>query len=355
MDERLDRTREESGWSRRRFLRNVGGAAMGVAAAGAGGGLVLPLRAASPVRASLEEPAKKTAENWVEALFTTLTPQQKKVMHFPFEHEKRSFVANNWNIVEPKEGAIETLYNADQQEIIRNIFRSLTTEDGWERFQKQMKDDSGGLGKYTCALFGEPDTGKFEFVLTGRHLTLRADGDSVENASFGGPVFYGHAVEFNEKPDHPGNVWWHQSKLANSVFAALDGKQREKALLEFSPEDSAEVIRFAGKDASIPGLRCADLSSDQKELVKSALGKLLGMFRESDVAEVMRTLDANGGVDELRMSFYKEGDLGEDQVWDRWKVEGPAFSWYFRGSPHVHVWLHAGGAARETESKRARV
>ena len=54
------------------------------------------------------------------------------------------------------------------------------------------------------ALFGEPGTGKFEFVLTGRHCTRRCDGDSVEGAAFGGPIFYGHAAEgFNEKADHP--------------------------------------------------------------------------------------------------------------------------------------------------------
>src|SRR5690606_676505 len=188
-------------------------------------------------------------------------------------------------------------------------------------------------------------------VLTGRHLTFRADGNSVENASFGGPIFYGHAVEFNEKPDHPGNVWWHQSRLANEVFKALDGKQREKALLEFSPADTAEAIRLPGRDAAIPGLRCAELSSDQKELLKKSLQSLLGMFRESDVAEVMRALDEHGGVDDLRMSFYKEGDIGEDGIWDRWKVEGPSFSWYFRGSPHVHVWVNAAGAAEKKERR----
>ena len=36
----------------------------------------------------------------------------------------------------------------------------------------------------------------------------------------------------------------------------------------------------------------------------------------------------------------KNGDIGNDGVWDIWKLEGPAFSWYFRGSPHVHTWLN---------------
>ena len=52
-------------------------------------------------------------------------------------------------------------------------------------------------------------------------------------AAFGGPIFYGHQAgsTFEEKPDHPNNVYWYQAKRANEVFQALDGKQREKALL----------------------------------------------------------------------------------------------------------------------------
>ena len=34
------------------------------------------------------------------------------------------------------------------------------------------------------------------------------------------------------------------------------------------------------------------------------------------------------------------GDVGEDKVWDNWRLEGPAFVWYFRGDPHVHVWVN---------------
>lgn len=30
--------------------------------------------------------------------------------------------------------------------------------------------------------------------------------------------------------------------------------------------------------------------------------------------------------------FYRE--------WDNRRIEGPAFVWYFRGFPHVHIWCH---------------
>ncbi len=75
-------------------------------------------------------------------------------------------------------------------------------------------------------------------------------------------------------------------------------------------------------------------------MVRDLLEMMLRPFRAVDAAEVHECLDLNGGVDKLRLTFFKEGDIGNDGVWDIWKLEGPAFSWYFRGSPHVHTWLN---------------
>ena len=40
------------------------------------------------------------------------------------------------------------------------------------------------------------------------------------------------------------------------------------------------------------------------------------------------------------MAFYKNEDVGEDKVWDVWKIEGPSMVCYFRGDPHVHAWIN---------------
>ncbi|MBI4604754.1 MAG: DUF3500 domain-containing protein [Planctomycetes bacterium] len=346
--------------SRRSFLRTVGG----VVAAGTVGASVpaAVLRAAAPgapgaAGATDAKPAgkdTKPAETLVKALYDSLKPEQRKIVCFPFDHELRSFISNNWNVVDESAGAIGKLYSPDQQEIIRALFKGVTSEEGHERFQKQMKDDAGGFDKYTCAIFGEPGTGKFEWVMTGRHLTIRADGDSVENTAFGGPVFYGHAVEFNEKPDHPGNVWWSQARMANEIYKSLDGKQQAQALLEKSPPDAAETVAHQGTDGKIPGLACAALGRDQKEMLEKTLKGMLGMYRAGDVEEALACLKGNGGLDALRLSFYKEDDLGADGIWDRWRLEGPAFVWYFRGSPHVHAWLHVAHVAH-VAVKKARV
>lgn len=45
------------------------------------------------------------------------------------------------------------------------------------------------------------------------------------------------------------------------------------------------------------------------------------------------------------LAFYKEGDLGNDSVWDNWRLEGPSFVWYFCGKPHVHVWVNVADSA----------
>ncbi len=72
----------------------------------------------------------------------------------------------------------------------------------------------------------------------------------------------------------------------------------------------------------------------------SVLKLLLEPFRQSDRDEVSRCLQVQGGLDACRLAFYKEGDLGNDGIWDNWRLEGPSFVWYFRGKPHVHVWVN---------------
>ena len=49
---------------------------------------------------------------------------------------------------------------------------------------------------------------------------------------------------------------------------------------------------------------------------------------------------AHGGLDGCVLTFYEDEDIDDYRVWDNWRLEGPAFVWYFRGSPHVHVWAN---------------
>lgn len=315
----------DQGVTRREFVKTVGGVAV---AAGA-----VPLFA-TPRRATAAPTLKSSAETAAQHLYQSLTDEQKKVICFPFEHELRHRINANWAITEPH---IEDFFTTQQQALIDQVFRGVTSGEGYERFLKQMEEDWGGFGQYHVALFGEPGSGEFEFEMTGRHLTIRADGDTVENAAFGGPIVYGHGTGDSIK-GLPGNVFYYQTKKANEVFGALDGKQREKALLDKAPPESRVPVQ--GESGTFRGIQVGELSSDQKELVEAVIKVILSPYREEDVDEAVAVLKAGGGLDKLHMAFYKTDDIGEDQVWDIWRLEGPTFVWHFRGAPHVHTYVN---------------
>ena len=282
------------------------------------------------------------SETLVATLHKSLTAEQKGKVCFAFDHPLRSKVDANWFITPQKVGEF---YTRDQQAMIEEIFMKLHNPEFFPNVLRHIEEDAGSLGKYSIALFGDPGKGKggFEFVLTGRHCTVRCDGDSVEGAAFGGPIMYGHQHGPNgtEKPDHPNNVYWYQAKRANEVFGALDPKQRDIALVKTPPRKEASNNTVALKaKKELEGLPVSDMTKDQRALVEKVLADLLLPYRKKDTAEAMRYIKASGGVDSLSMSFYKAMDLGNDGVWAVWQVESPSMVWHFRGSPHVHTWVN---------------
>jgi hypothetical protein len=287
-----------------------------------------------------ESSSKPKSETLVTTLYKSLSEDQRKAVCFAFDHPLRSKVDNNWHIVDKK---LAQFFTADQQQMVKEIFKGLHSPEYAETVYKQVEHDSGkeGFGDSSLALFGEPGSGKFEFVLTGRHCTRRCDGDSVEGAAFGGPIFYGHAAQgFNEKPNHPGNAYWYQALQANQVYKMLDGKQQKLALLgDGREEQGTETVKLTGKKTNLPGIPMTELSGDQKGQVRKTLADLIAPFRKADADEALKLIEANG-FDNLHMAFYKSQDVGNDSVWDVWQIEGPAMLWYFRGDPHVHTWVH---------------
>ena len=284
--------------------------------------------------------SRQSSETLVGHLYESLSAEQKQKVAFDFNHPLRSKIDNNWHITPVR---INQFFDREQQEMITGIFKGLHNPEFVGQVMHHLEEDGGGIGNYSVALFGTPGSGKFEFVLTGRHCTARCDGDSVEGAAFGGPMFYGHESggSYNEAADHPGNVYWYQAKRANEVFQALDGKQRAKALLG-DPRRERGTATIALKDSGAPiaGLPVSDMSRDQKELVGKVLADLLHPYRQQDRDEAMKYIRANGGVEALTMSFDKNADVGNDGVWDVWELESPNMIWYFRGSPHVHTWVN---------------
>jgi hypothetical protein len=331
--------------TRRGFLHRSG-----IAATGSALGLSSSLRlsaVAAAEEAKKKQVAKPESETLVQQLFASLSPEQMEAVVFPFNDPERQRVENNWHITKQTVGGF---FKADQQAMIRGIFGGLHSEEYREKVYRQFAHDNmnqrnktadAAFGSASVALFGAPGTGQFEFVFTGRHCTRRCDGDSVEGAAFGGPIFYGHQAgdDFDEAPDHPGNVYWFQAQRANEVFAMLDGKQRRQALKDKPrPERGTATVELKGNAEGLDGVGVADMSADQKGKVKEVLNDLLAPFREVDRKESMKYIEPQ--LEQLRIAFYQSHDVGDDKVWDTWQIEGPSMIWHFRGDPHVHTWVN---------------
>ena len=318
---------------RRIFIKT---AATGLAAAAMGGVF-------SPITASASPTFNDASETLAAQLYKSITEQQRGLICFDFDHPLRDKVDNNWLITEKP---ISETLNPDQRDLVQQIFRHLHAPDFADRAMEQMIHDSEGKGfnaGTSVALFGKPGTGKFEFVLTGRHCTRRCDGDSVAGVAFGGPIFYGHQAgdKDAEPAEHPGNVFWYQAKRVNEVFKALDGKQRAVALIDGKgrPEKAAKTVALTGRKTGLPGIRVGDLAKDQRGLIQQVMADLLSPFRKPDADEAMKLVQAQG-MDNLSLAFFKKQDVGDDGVWDVWQIEGPDMLWYFRGDPHVHCWVN---------------
>lgn len=304
------------------------------------------LRAAlgAAVATSLAPPTF-TAETAAQALYASLTYEQRKEICFDWNHARpgvgllRTFIANHWQITRPC--IRSNFFTTQQQLLIHDIFKSLVAPEWYPRFLRQLRDDTKGHpwgANQSIAFFGTPGSGRFQLIFTGRHLTLRADADAEMRMAFGGPIFYAHAASgYREKPYHPGNVFWVQAEHASRVYQMLDGKQRQAALEPRLPPECA--ISFRGPSGQFPGIPVAELANDQKGELQRVLAILVEPFRAEDRRRVLECLQRQGGLERCSLAFYQEGQMSGPH-WDNWRLEGPAFVWYFRGTPHVHVWVN---------------
>lgn len=339
--------------TRRRFLECAGSAAAAAVA--------------ETCSAAVKEPAKDESPSAVpiRALYASLTKDQRKSMCFAWDHigftklPLRLHVTNNWDI---SRAAISD-FTKQQQQWIDDILASVLSP-GWpDRLKRQARDDTGqAWGNQKIAIFGSPEKGPCQCVITGFHLTLRATCERQPAVAFHGALSHGHQpTGFNEKVGHPGNIFWSQAVLANKVYQALDDKRRRQALVvkgmpfylidgridrrhilpdTVLPQPLEPDVRFKGVKGNFPGLPIRDMTREQKNAVEQVLSGLLAPYRREYQEQVRHCLRRQGGLDACSLAFYQEHNLGNDGEWDNWRIEGPAFIWYFRGFPHVHVWIH---------------
>lgn len=301
-------------------------------------------------RAAAVGPPRKPrpAEELIKELFSGLSAAQKQKTARPYDDRdpKTKALKRLGMFNAPIEAVrIEDAYTKAQTELIERIVKSMSSGEGGYRQISRLGrwDDSGSLPRCGAMIFGDPCAGtkdepsKWAFVFAGHHLTIRCDGDSEEGTAFGGPIYYGHLPNGYSR----GNVFNYQTRSVLKVYKALDGKQRDKAVVKLgNPGEGANSVRFKKRADDRPGIRAEDLSRDQRALVEQVMRDILSPFRKEDVDEVMGIVKKNGGMDKIQLAFYPDKDMKDDEPWHFWRLEGPGFVWNYRPLPHVHTFVN---------------
>lgn len=322
--------------ARRDFIRAVGVM---------GGAALLPSVAKA---ASADKPrTAKPAESLVREFFATLTDEQKKAMVLPWNHgaEKGGLATRlKTHNAAPLGKKLGEQFTKAQQDLIRTTFKAiLSGEDAYERIsRKGTWDSSGSFEGNGVAIFGDP-TGKepFSWVFAGHHLTLRCDGNSQPNTAFGGPMYYGHSANGHSEA----NVYNYQTRQVMSVFDMLNAQQQKQAVIVGDPGDGVGALKAKLVAQPPTGIAYAELDQSQQALVTGVMRTLISPFRQEDGDEVMQLIKTNGGMEKVRLAFYKENAEKGNDRWDYWRLEGPGFVWNYRVLPHVHCFVNVVGQA----------
>lgn len=279
------------------------------------------------------------AETLVKELFAGLSADQKKKVQLPWNHEARGRMYNR-----ALGAKISDVYTKPQTELVERILKAMASGDeGFNQFSRGGTwDASKTFGECGANIFGDPSTGKFAFVFSGHHITIRCDGDSEDGPAFGGPIYYGHTPGgYSDK-----NIFRYQTTAVQKLFNALDAKQQKQATVAMGvPGEQYESVSFkAAKKRKAPGLPAGDLSADQAKLVEEVMRTVLSPYRKEDVDEVMDIVKKTGGMGKVHMAFYTEEHEGfetsKTEPWSFWRLEGPGLIWNYRVLPHVHTFVN---------------
>jgi hypothetical protein len=305
-------------------------------------GATAALWGATPATALERLPAPRRAspaEALAKELFAELNPAQKKMVLLPFKHPSRHKLYNK-----AMGKTIKEVFTPAQTDLVQQIVKAMAGgADGYRLLSRGGTwDASKTFDMCGANFFGDPEAGPFAFVFTGHHLTIRCDGDAEVRTAFGGPIYYGHTPNgYSDK-----NIFYYQTQEVTKLFNALATPQREKALIHKGiPGEHEESVSFAAaKKRPHPGLACADMSADQKTLVKETLRAILSPYRAEDAAEVLQIIDQSGSLDRVHFAFYTAESEGlptsPKAPWSYWRLEGPGFIWNYRVLPHVHAYVN---------------
>jgi hypothetical protein len=332
---------------RREFFRNVGSTAASVAVVtalptvfptGLPGNNVL----AAQAPAAGQKPMRP-AEALIRELWASLTPEQRDVVVKPWDHRSSGLLTRHRMVNAPIGRRIGDAYTPAQRELNQRILRAMCSDEtGYDRICRRENATTAFDGSHSfegCGadIFGSVgDNTQWAWVFSGHHITIRCDGDTQPNMAFGGPIYYGHSPDgYSQR-----NLFYFQTQAVMSVWDSLNEQQRHKALVVGTPGELEPSVRHQTSHHRPRGLPASEMSRGQRLLVQGVMRECLSPFRREDGDEAIDILRRTGGLDSIRLAFYRDRNAQEGARWHFWRLDGPGFVWNYRVLPHVHCYVN---------------
>ena len=311
---------------RRQVLKLLGGTA-GIAALGAGAryALLPPSRSGS----------LSSASELAIRIYDSLDATARKQACVDYDHPLRQY--HNRGVNGGGLWITPLTLGWEQRQMMTDLLYAGLSEAGQSRIPHEYFLQYPGVHLLSLLICGNPKEPPYQIVLTGPHLNLRIGGASREGVAFGGPLVYGDQRGDSER-GLPGNLYRYQFEMGDRLFQSLRPEEREAAVQAESPIQT--MIDLLGSDGKFAGVSIAALSAESKALARTLIDGILSTYPAEDVAYAWKCLEANGGIDGLWLSYYREGDAGGG--YQIFRLEGPAAIFYFRGYPHVHAFINIG-------------
>ncbi len=292
-------------------------------------------------------PDTRSVRETLEALVASLSDRQRDQVLLPRDHPSRQITNAITFLERPHVG---TLFTPSQLELVARLRDAMLSEKG----RVDLAGTFAVEGKFegcVLAVYGDPFDGPSQATLMGGHVHLRC-GD-LGREPFGGGVSYGHQIG-NEQWRIPGNSFAHHGDAANAVYAALDETSRTRAVEARAPVEL--VVQPQPEGGRFDGLRIGDANEAGRARADALLDTVLSHYPAAEARAARDAIDANGGLDELRLAFYESHGFYEDMqpiasldaaerarrgapYWQVWRLEGPGTVIHFQGHPHVHAYV----------------
>lgn len=197
-----------------------------------------------------------------------------------------------------------------QQDAVFRLLRVSLSDRGYHKVQDIMGSDqaladtgvpyAAGRAAYTLAFFGKPSlTDRWMFQFGGHHLALNLA--IYKSQGVLAPVLTGALPATYVERDIPKRVLSHENDQAFKLFASLDQRQRESALIEHPVSDLLFGPGGDGKLNAPIGVKASLFSSIQRTMLFDVVSEWVCII--NDVHSAARLDEVHAGLDDIYLAW----------------------------------------------------